>query len=268
MARQEPDGPLEVPVGSVPLDQYQLEMADAVQMPLPDVDWEDGSADSNALENFDFDSFLHTGDSATGFENLNANFNFDSAPGEQPEPDYQVRLKAITASLNSEAGVMNCLIANTGKADDQIMLNRVRLDRIDGGPKNNAGGATPQGSTEHVPAPKNDDEILALLIKLQTFEGSWELSPSLFVALSVSVTEAENALTVADQSAKQPHKGYGKTEWATALVIVFMEDRLDALKGSWELMVDKAKNWLGGRDGKERLEEILASARAFYKRAA
>lgn len=41
------------------------------------------------------------------------------------------------------------------------------------------------------PTPKTDDEILAVLISLQTFEGYWDPSPELFAAIGISEAGAE-----------------------------------------------------------------------------
>ncbi|KAL1591931.1 hypothetical protein SLS60_011523 [Paraconiothyrium brasiliense] len=174
-----------------------------------------GFDDTSALESFDFDSFLSTGDEANNFGDISA-FGFaDANSFEAPTPE-----PAVT-----------------------------------------------------IAPPKTDDETLSLLITLQTFEGAWEYSPSLFVALKVTEGVVEDARTVANYDVslataeKQGEKmEYSKTEWATALTAVYLEQKLAGLQGSWELIVDKATGWLVGRVGRDRVRELLCSAEKVFEK--
>ncbi|KAF2475527.1 von Willebrand domain-containing protein [Lindgomyces ingoldianus] len=85
--------------------------------------------------------------------------------------------------------------------------------------------------------PKTPDEILEILIALQTFEGFWEWSVTLFSALSINPSSTE-------QKMKDWSLGLEKRAFATALAIAYFETKLVALQGSWELVVDKARGWL------------------------
>ncbi|KAF1951607.1 hypothetical protein CC80DRAFT_597319 [Byssothecium circinans] len=101
--------------------------------------------------------------------------------------------------------------------------------------------------------PQTDSEILTHLISLQTFSGSWPWSPSLFTCIRISETEArKQGIDIS---------GFGEAEWVTALVVVFMEEKLVGLRGSWELVVEKARMWLEGRVGAGELERVLGRAR-------
>jgi hypothetical protein len=102
-------------------------------------------------------------------------------------------------------------------------------------------------------APRTDDEILAFLIKFHTFEGSWTWNSALFDAIGVSETTVRQ---------KGADAGAEDTQWVTALVIAFFEKRLGALKGSWELVVEKARVWLQGKVGTARVEDIVGKTRA------
>ncbi|KAF2439481.1 hypothetical protein P171DRAFT_490182 [Karstenula rhodostoma CBS 690.94] len=136
-------------------------------------------------------------------------------------------------------------------------------------PRSAFDGTTHTGGT--LSPPKLDDETLSLLISLQTFEGAWEYSPSLFLALKISEAAVEDARTVFnDDISLQASTGdqgekveYGKREWATSLAIVCFETKLVALQESWELIVDKAKVWLSGSVGTGRVEGMLGRAREF-----
>jgi hypothetical protein len=98
----------------------------------------------------------------------------------------------------------------------------------------------------------NPDQALTHLISLLTFQGSWLWTPSLFTLLRVSESAAE------EERAKE---GWGQEEWATALVIAFFEERLGKERGSWELVVEKARGWLAGRVGQEKVEGLVTRAR-------
>ncbi|PVI00626.1 VIT-domain-containing protein [Periconia macrospinosa] len=103
--------------------------------------------------------------------------------------------------------------------------------------------------------PQTDDELLAFLVKLQTFEGYWEWTAELLNALKVSENRAEQERT---------YISIENREWVTALVIAFFEERLGALSGSWELVVRKARAWLIGRvngSSEDVVEAIIGQAR-------
>ena len=84
--------------------------------------------------------------------------------------------------------------------------------------------------------PKSDDELLDAIIALQTFEGYWELDSQLCFLLSTSETDV-NELA---------HE-LGNKIVGTALVIAYLEGKMQKLKGSWELVVEKARGWLEGQ---------------------
>jgi hypothetical protein len=94
---------------------------------------------------------------------------------------------------------------------------------------------------------KTDDDILQELIGLQTFEGYWEWSPALFQLIKVPEEKAQKSTSGAPLE---------KRVLATALTIAFFESKLGAYIGSWELVVDKAREWLGGK-----AEEVVAQAK-------
>jgi hypothetical protein len=133
------------------------------------------------------------------------------------------------------------------------------------------GGDTRSGGINNSP-PKTKDETLALFISLQRFEGAWECSPSLYLALELGEATVEDARSVLNHdlaletAAQEQGKNqqYSKTEWATAVSIVCIEKKLASLQGSWELIVDKARVWLSGSVGTERLDKGLNSARKLF----
>ncbi|KAF2737448.1 von Willebrand domain-containing protein [Polyplosphaeria fusca] len=116
-------------------------------------------------------------------------------------------------------------------------------------------GASPFGATSAFGAAPNtgakaartDDELLQEVVGLQTFEGFWEWNAALFQAIGISEANAQKLLS----------GGLEKRAVATALAIAFLETKLQDLLESWELVVEKARAWLG-----EAADETVAKARS------
>ena len=222
------------------IPQYQQEMQSAAAMPLPDEDDEMLGLSmhdaGNTLDNFDFDSFVKGADRDVTAGNLNTRATYlDTASTFEP----------------------------LSFASSPAMATPMAPQRAAGSAQFQNFSAAPMSPQA---APSTDEERSALLIKLQTFEGSWGCVPSLFLALQLDEGEVEqarsafNGAVIDDQSKAK----CDRVQWVTALTIVFFEDKLRSLQGSWELVVDKARNWLGNQVGSGRLEEILAGARSQY----
>lgn len=92
------------------------------------------------------------------------------------------------------------------------------------------GGATTTANASAEPTmPQTDSEKIHALIDLQDFEGYWTSDGKLLAILGLE------AHMVRDQDA-----------FVTVLVIHFLELKMAAEKELWELVVDKAKEWLVG----------------------
>lgn len=83
-----------------------------------------------------------------------------------------------------------------------------------------------------------DNDKVHAVIQAQDFEGWWEQSHELFTILGVRVS------------------GQQSKEWVTVLVMKWLDVKMAAEKEVWELVADKAKGWLEGRAGTDRLMEI------------
>jgi hypothetical protein len=114
---------------------------------------------------------------------------------------------------------------------------------------------SPPTARASTPIPQSDDELLNAVIALQTFEGYWDLTTKLCVLLSASE----------DQANELAHEISGKVV-GTALVIAYLEGRLQGMKGSWELVVEKARGWLEGM-GEGYLEGAALSVEELVKKA-
>ncbi|PSN72238.1 VIT-domain-containing protein [Corynespora cassiicola Philippines] len=100
--------------------------------------------------------------------------------------------------------------------------------------------------------PKTDEERVNFLIGLQSFEGNWAWRTALFAAIRVSEDSvAEDVLSFKIE----------KDVFATALAIAFFEQRLGQFEGSWELVVEKARDWLVAKLGKDAADAAVKKAR-------
>jgi hypothetical protein len=84
-------------------------------------------------------------------------------------------------------------------------------------------------------------DILHALISLQKFEGCWEWEKALWTLLKVDPKKADQMAPKTD-----------KQNLATVLAITFFETKLVSEKDTWELVVEKAYDWL---NSKPRLEK-------------
>jgi hypothetical protein len=84
--------------------------------------------------------------------------------------------------------------------------------------------------------PKTEDEILDAIIELQTFSGSWAFSQELFDLMEITGGDDPRAVMV--------ELGVGEEVIATAFVVAFLEGRMEKKRSVWELVVEKAREWL------------------------
>ncbi|KJX93846.1 hypothetical protein TI39_contig4247g00002 [Zymoseptoria brevis] len=119
--------------------------------------------------------------------------------------------------------------------------------------------AAPAGNSffadEEVPpvAPEKPLSLLHKLISLQTFSGAWAWSDELLALLKLSAPEEKILAQFGDV----------KDLAATALVVAFLQAQLTDDKEVWEMVVEKAKAWLGGKVGSEKVDETVAVAGGF-----
>ncbi|KAF2871509.1 von Willebrand factor type A domain-containing protein [Massariosphaeria phaeospora] len=140
--------------------------------------------------------------------------------------------------------------------------NRLLMTRQDPGSTASAPASSPMNAAFAVPPavltvdtthPKTNDELVDFLIGLQTFEGFWEWNSELFNAIKISEAGTESEIV---------KSGIDKKVFVTALVVAYLEDRLEKFRGSWELVVEKARGWLVGTLGMgDSMEEMVNKAR-------
>ena len=81
-----------------------------------------------------------------------------------------------------------------------------------------------------------DEDLTHILISHQTFEGSWDISSNILGPLNVSAVMIK---------AEAKKAGVEEKMLVTALVVAVFEEKLREFEGSWELVVEKARGWLG-----------------------
>ncbi|KAI1121124.1 von Willebrand factor type A domain-containing protein [Nemania abortiva] len=95
-------------------------------------------------------------------------------------------------------------------------------------------------------AVKSDDEKMHEIIRLQKYDGSWEWNERLRGLLEIHLERGrQNAIT------------------ATALVIVFFQKRMAHEAAIWDLIVEKARVWLGQQQGVDLEKEINEAEKLF-----
>ncbi|KAI1145852.1 von Willebrand factor type A domain-containing protein [Nemania diffusa] len=92
------------------------------------------------------------------------------------------------------------------------------------------------------PLVNSDDDKMHEIIRLQKSNGSWEWEPRLQSLLGITLDLEKQSDTV-----------------ATALAIAFLQKRMAHEADSWELIVEKARNWLGQQQGVDVEKEISSA---------
>ena len=74
---------------------------------------------------------------------------------------------------------------------------------------------------------------------LQRADGSWELDQALADVLGVSLSDLVAATSGAAGDTEEVRRA-----WATALALVFLENRAASDRAEWDLLAAKARRWL------------------------
>jgi hypothetical protein len=85
------------------------------------------------------------------------------------------------------------------------------------------------------------------LISLQTFSGAWEWNDDLLAVVGKKLEF--DAAFVSEQV------------MATSLAVAYMEARLADSKDVWEMVVEKAKTWMGSQIGEDAVDSMVEKAK-------
>jgi hypothetical protein len=104
------------------------------------------------------------------------------------------------------------------------------------------------------PAPPPPTSPLHAILTHQTFSGAFTFSEALLRSLSIAVKDFEE---------KAAADGIEDRDvFATAVVVAYLEEKMSDEKDSWELVVDKAREWMEEKcRGVEGMKKIMAAAR-------
>ena len=97
-----------------------------------------------------------------------------------------------------------------------------------------------------------DKEDLDRMILLQRANGSWGLEDSVCALLHVSVDAVKKGNPLKSEDA-----------WATTLVLVWLTKFYSNKKDVWELLYEKAVQFLEGDKGSMSLQQLLTAAKKF-----
>jgi len=104
-------------------------------------------------------------------------------------------------------------------------------------------------------AAKPSDRLQSLVL-LQSFDGSWELTEELAVAIGFGIT-------IGDMASED---SISAKAWATAMAVAFLQVALLSLAEEWEFVASKAQTWLTCEAGSATSSEmIMAKAREKLK---
>ncbi|KAF3065435.1 von Willebrand factor A domain-containing protein 5A [Trichoderma lentiforme] len=94
----------------------------------------------------------------------------------------------------------------------------------------------------------SENDVLSTLSALQTFAGNWQWNPSLEGILGVAPLTATVKIQLPGQYTQH------MDVLATLCAVVFLKKKLASEKDSWELLVQKAEDWLRAQTGADVLE--------------
>ncbi|KAF2238357.1 VIT-domain-containing protein [Viridothelium virens] len=98
------------------------------------------------------------------------------------------------------------------------------------------------------------EEPMEALISLQTFEGPWGWTPELFEILGITEEAARHGFDKAGVAMTE------KNLLATSIVICFFRIKLASEEETWELVLDKAVNWIENQAAEESRSAMMATA--------
>jgi hypothetical protein len=183
--------------------------------------------DAGALENFDFDSFLHTGADVDFSNQVMGQFDFNP-PTCSESDDFTKGIGTPSSFVPAGSPVVTQDRSESEEVPTVVSMPAKLL---------------------------SFEDLVHYLIGLQTFSGAWVCVPSLVTTLASSLV-LDEAIFLREIDAATDKKLF-----TTALVVVVFEERLAEWKSSWELVVEKARGWLNEEAEKDDVEKVVVKAR-------
>lgn len=148
-------------------------------------------------------------------------------------PSPSMSLSAGSRSVNRSKGIVQTLYSS----------------RVSGGGLGGGGSPSPRppGDSSPQDLPTSDADAVERFIELQGFEGYWDLSLNLLNCFFAKISSAKLSIPslkgIAAKELSVPAEIQDRV-LATALAAVWLQHRLAGEKDTWELVVDKAMDWL------------------------
>lgn len=167
-----------------------------------------------------------------------------------PQPAYMhVRTSTLSPMHKRKRRKMGSGSAQAVESTNALISIEAEVDEDDEDPEDEADGGA---------------SSLQKIIALQSFEGSWRIDDKLLKVVGVlpstgSTTETMKALGCVGVLSEDIYKVAG-----TVLVVAFLRLKLADEEDSWELIVEKAEDWLKGCSvvGAKELEDMSEKAKA------
>ncbi|MCJ1249175.1 hypothetical protein MMC30_006398 [Trapelia coarctata] len=172
-----------------------------------------------------------------------------------PPQQYQQQLsyQFIRRNASNITPVVNAQDAHYSEAaeDDDDDEGFGNLDGVANYTESAGDGRNPTDWTK-----ASDEDKVHKLIALQDFVGFWEYAADMYGIMSLKGKDYKRERTL--------RAGDDDKVWTTVLVIVFLEQKMKAEEGVWDLVVEKARSWLEGMKGEREREVLEVEARAVF----
>ena len=106
-----------------------------------------------------------------------------------------------------------------------------------------AGPSAPGGTPAVVTPTMTTKDRVKALIDCQSFEGSFPFTATLASTLQVPLTDLEAKLNAFTPTGKLGEKDKTRL-WGTLLAVCMFESKLGSERDMWELVVEKANDWI------------------------
>lgn len=122
-------------------------------------------------------------------------------------------------------------------------------------------------SSKAAPAPASASALLKRLIASQSFDGSWTGITDLFCTeMKISGDATRSAVVkLVDASKRRLDRTKAEHVLSTAIVITFLEKKMEDKEETWELVVEKARTWLDDAVADDVLAEVWKLAESIVE---
>lgn len=179
-----------------------------------------------------------------------------SCPGTSADGEIRYAAATLARFSNRVTGSGSVALRNTDVDANSSLEEEIAFGLPEGKPGPVSHGITlSSGPTSPPPQPSSasmsQNSEMHSLIALQTFSGAWTWNDDFVRAIAVDGSQI--ALSISDNDAK-----------ATALAVAFLETKVAGKRDVWDMVVAKARNWLGHQLGLDArgVDDLIKDAAA------